>query len=301
MMKRLDDQASSWDTIAGLIQRYVLPAIEVVGTTLFYLPSASPFQRDRGKCAKDVRILYPLIAQRAVVLGFIVQGYGEMLLGETFLTLQAGQGIVVPPGVPYSSHVARQDRVPFSDWLWFAAYPYGVLLNRCQLIADEHRSSPVYFVADPLISGLLHRWYSQPDRRHGKWLLLTSFSLLAEATPMPMGMVSDLKETLQVTSPTLQLALQWLHRHYDAPFSLKALAAECSVSPNHLCRLFRRYLGTTPLGYLTRLRLTIARRLLEETPLSVHRVAEFVGYHDLRLFRRHFRRYFQAPPHHFRQ
>lgn len=109
-------------------------------------------------------------------------------------------------------------------------------------------------------------------------------------------MVNDLKDLLRVGSPTLQLALQWLHHHYNVPFNLKALATACSVSPNHLYRLFRRYPSTIPLGYLTRLRLTIARRLLEETPLSVHQVAEFVGYCDLRLFRRHFRRYFRASP-----
>lgn len=85
------------------------------------------------------------------------------------------------------------------------------------------------------------------------------------------------------------------------PWDIEALAAILGVTPQHLGRLFRRFLGRSPLDYLARLRLNRALQLLVDRPdLRVHEVGAAVGYPDPNYFIRLFRRYEGRTPGQFR-
>lgn len=60
--------------------------------------------------------------------------------------------------------------------------------------------------------------------------------------------------------------------------SLKMLAEHFNLTANHCSIVFRRVSGVPYKQYLTTLRLNEAKRLLIETDLSVHEIAESVGY-----------------------
>jgi AraC-like DNA-binding protein len=84
----------------------------------------------------------------------------------------------------------------------------------------------------------------------------------------------------------------------DGPGSLAELAADVSVSPAQLTRLFRQHTGMTPADYLHWLRLGRARALLERTFLSVGQVMSCVGLDDPASFSRDFvRQHGFAPSH----
>jgi len=68
------------------------------------------------------------------------------------------------------------------------------------------------------------------------------------------------------------------------------------VSPYYLCRLFKAHLNTSPLGYLTHLRVEVARRLLERSNLTVTEVAHLVGYANPAYLTRLFYKFFGNPP-----
>ncbi len=194
----------------------------------------------------------------------------------------------------------RGERIVPSDWLWFLVYPSGVMVHRCRLTPTAHEKSVHYFVSNPTLSDLFHAWaqrqHHRPNALRGKGLLLAFFSLLVEATAVSTNLMEQLPEQFSALPVPLQRAIQLMRCSYDKPFRLSQLAKWCFVSPYHLCWLFRRHLGMTPLGYLTHLRLTIARQFLEETELSVSEIAYLVGYSDLRYFRNLFAKRFGVPP-----
>jgi AraC family transcriptional regulator, regulatory protein of adaptative response / DNA-3-methyladenine glycosylase II len=75
-----------------------------------------------------------------------------------------------------------------------------------------------------------------------------------------------------------------------------ALGARLAVSPRHLRRIFNDQLGVTP-GQLARSRRAhFARRLLDDTDLTVADVAFASGFASLRQFNRQMREVFGAPP-----
>jgi AraC family transcriptional regulator of adaptative response / DNA-3-methyladenine glycosylase II len=74
------------------------------------------------------------------------------------------------------------------------------------------------------------------------------------------------------------------------------LGARLGVSARHLRRLFSTHLGVTPDGLARSARTHFARRLLEETDLSVSDVAFAAGFGSVRQFNRACRDVFRLPP-----
>jgi AraC family cel operon transcriptional repressor len=71
-------------------------------------------------------------------------------------------------------------------------------------------------------------------------------------------------------------------------------------SPEHLCRTFRRCLGTTPKAYLNRRRLAQAAVRLRESPIPIDQVARDAGFANLGHFHQLFRREFGETPGRYR-
>ncbi|MET7373126.1 GlxA family transcriptional regulator [Micromonospora arida] len=101
-------------------------------------------------------------------------------------------------------------------------------------------------------------------------------------------------------APTLEPVLEWLIGHLDRTITVEELAARAGMAPRTFARRFRAETGTTPHDWLTNQRVLLARRLLEETPLSVEAVADQSGFGDAAALRHHFSRRVGATPHSYR-
>ncbi|RLP90916.1 helix-turn-helix domain-containing protein [Micromonospora sp. BL4] len=101
-------------------------------------------------------------------------------------------------------------------------------------------------------------------------------------------------------APTLEPVLEWLMGHLDRTITVEELAARAGMAPRTFARRFRAETGTTPHDWLTNQRVLLARRLLEETPLSVEAVADQAGFSDAAALRHHFSRRVGATPHGYR-
>ncbi|WP_410814662.1 GlxA family transcriptional regulator [Micromonospora sp. 067-2] len=101
-------------------------------------------------------------------------------------------------------------------------------------------------------------------------------------------------------APTLEPVLEWLMGHLDRTVTVEELAARAGMAPRTFARRFRAETGTTPHDWLTNQRVLLARRLLEETPLSVEAVADQAGFGDAAALRHHFSRRVGATPHGYR-
>jgi transcriptional regulator GlxA family with amidase domain len=92
----------------------------------------------------------------------------------------------------------------------------------------------------------------------------------------------------------------WVHEHPDADLSVSALAARAAMSPRHFARLFSRETGVTPAVYVERVRVEVARRLLEETGLGLDAVAAACGFGSVETLRRSFQRTLGVAPRDYR-
>ncbi|WP_459616887.1 GlxA family transcriptional regulator [Bordetella sp. 2513F-2] len=81
-----------------------------------------------------------------------------------------------------------------------------------------------------------------------------------------------------------------------APWSVADLARAAHTGPRHLSRLFSEHAGCTPMEYLYRVRLALARELIRETRLDLERVAERAGFGSGHHLRRVWKRYEDGTP-----
>ncbi|HWB68905.1 MAG TPA: helix-turn-helix domain-containing protein [Solirubrobacterales bacterium] len=89
---------------------------------------------------------------------------------------------------------------------------------------------------------------------------------------------------------TLEETRRWAVERLREPLDVAAMARHARVSPRTFARRFRAETGTTPLQWLLAQRVLEARRLLEESDLSVEEVAWQAGFGNAASLRDHFRR-----------
>jgi AraC-like DNA-binding protein len=96
--------------------------------------------------------------------------------------------------------------------------------------------------------------------------------------------------------PHVSRALGLMHAEPSRPWTVDDLGREAGVSRSALAERFTSLIGEPPMQYLTRLRLALGARALEEGSEPVLHVAQRVGYESEAAFNRAFKREFGMPP-----
>ncbi|MEU6370231.1 helix-turn-helix domain-containing protein [Streptomyces sp. NPDC046931] len=93
----------------------------------------------------------------------------------------------------------------------------------------------------------------------------------------------------------------WIGEHLTEDLSAEALAARLHLSVRHFSRLFRERTATTPAAYVESARLEAARRLLQDSDLSLPEVAATSGLGSVESLHRSFRRRLGTTPAEYRR
>ena len=102
--------------------------------------------------------------------------------------------------------------------------------------------------------------------------------------------VSHPEET--VLPPPLRHIMEETDKRFtDKRLTLRAFAEELHLNESHLCRMFKRYFGTTFIRFITMKRLAKAKELLKYTQLSIAQVAEQCGFDPAGYFIKVFTKY----------
>lgn len=94
---------------------------------------------------------------------------------------------------------------------------------------------------------------------------------------------------------------EWALRRLAEPLTLDRLAREATVSPRTFSRRFAEDTGYTPMQWVLRARVDLARELLERTDLGVDQVAERAGLGTDANLRTHFKRVLGTSPSAYRR
>jgi AraC-like DNA-binding protein len=108
---------------------------------------------------------------------------------------------------------------------------------------------------------------------------------------------TDSSHAKSYMSPVLLKAKEYIDINFRNPeLNISKTAAKNSITPNHLCRIFRQELGVSPLEYINSLRLQHARELLTNSSLNVSQIALETGFQDPNYFSRLFKKRIGVSP-----
>lgn len=95
--------------------------------------------------------------------------------------------------------------------------------------------------------------------------------------------------------------LEYINRNYSIEMELNKCAKEFHTSPNHISRMFKKYLEKSFIAYINELRIRKARELLRDTELSIMEIADKVGYNNLNYFYKNFKKLTGVTPKMFKE
>lgn len=102
---------------------------------------------------------------------------------------------------------------------------------------------------------------------------------------------ADIKEgfLMALKDNRISNSLKIIHESPEKDWTLNQLAASANMSRSLYCREFKRFVGETPLSYLTNWRILKSKEILSESKENISEVANRVGYQSEAAFNRLFK------------
>ena len=229
----------------------------------------------------------------------------QYLLGSTRYRLQRGDVILIPPGISHCPLFPEKMRLPYERivvWVneelirefrrrW-ANDGRRKLLEPC-LLRTGGSSWEI-----PLQEAFL-RGCSESEQRQSGW----EVALYGNTTYLMMLLnraLSERQQPLQEHSELLDELLQYVEEKYTERITLQTAAHQLLVSESSITHTFRRRMGISFYQYVTKRRLSAARKLMEDGE-AVSSVGELAGFCDHSAFYRAFRREYGIAPREYRE
>jgi AraC-like DNA-binding protein len=308
----------------------LLRAVKLSGA-MFYNAEGSKPWRVAAPPSKTLGRYVGTDASHVIEFHFVTEGTGYIRVGEETTPFAAGDLLVVPHGDPHEMGNGTGAELLDSTGE-LPSLLKGELRRSCFGGGGETTSFVCGYLAceagliRPVLAGLprVVRVNVRTDAA-GQWLessILHAVERVTAAAPGSDVILARLAEVLFTEAlqrylsqlprgrtgwlagagdPTVGRGLAALHRRPAYPWTLDELAAEAAVSRSALTERFARYLGQSPMAYLTDWRLELGAEGLRTTSRSVLQVAADVGYESEAAFNRAFKRRFGAPPAQYRR
>ena len=219
---------------------------------------------------------------------WIIEGHAVAYYDQQRIEAPPGSLLLCRPGMTDRYEWALDSRTihaffhfnfqsPRSGWPSIDSWPLIRQLPPDDIVRPLFRYVlAVHSVAEPLRSALL----------------LPCVDLMARS--FVSGKMATLLEPHSSFPPPVEAALKLIRENTfqepSPPLNLQRLARAAHVTPEHLCRLFRRTLRRSPLECLRIARLERAATLLARSNLAVKQIADSTAfaspYHFSRMFRR---------------
>ncbi|MBB6481244.1 response regulator transcription factor [Spirochaeta isovalerica] len=100
--------------------------------------------------------------------------------------------------------------------------------------------------------------------------------------------------------PVIKKACQYIEENYYREISLEDTAAYCNLSTFYFSKIFKEHKKKNFITFLTEIRINEAKRLLNQTDLTMKEISGRIGYRDPNYFTRVFKRVEKCSPRHFR-
>ncbi len=116
------------------------------------------------------------------------------------------------------------------------------------------------------------------------------------AQPQAQSQTGQVGRLRGLDDESIARAMSLMHERPEHPWSVATLAQASYLSRTIFSERFRALVGVTPMHYLGSYRMTLAAEKLKNRQLSLHQVAEAVGYASDKAFSRAFQRWTGMTP-----
>lgn len=210
------------------------------------------------------------------------EGGGIMQSDGVERPVAAGSAVFIPAGVPHSYYPVED--IWRMHYVSFSGYSSEILLRQLGLLNIE-----VFAVDAGVLRNIFRRMMNtlRSDRFYGGY---TASAIVYEYIVEFNRQITGAGGKFALESASLTPVLNYIDEHYNEVIELETLCGIIQVTPQYLCRLFKKRLGTRPLEYVAQRRIQQAKIYLTEGNRSIKEIALEVGYRDAGYFSTVFKR-----------
>lgn len=230
---------------------------------------------------------------------YLVEGTAQIMIDNTKYKLNAGESIFVysgrlhsgitenPNGCILMSIIFHHDiiysepeqvRAALSDFMEGRSMPHTIYHNNS---AGEKKINT--FLQE------IYHLYNNPSVGNEIMIRARMYDIMAVILDEHLYIKTE-NHIQHVESVETNYVLLYIHSHYAEKIQLAELAKNTHMSPQALCRLFKRETGTTIIEYLNTYRIYNAAMLLRSTDKSINEIAEKCGFDTPSYFIKVFKR-----------
>ena len=233
---------------------------------------------------------------------FVRNGFYEQRIFRRNQEMHVGRLVVSKPNIEYVvRHIDDHPDLCTSFNFTDAFY---------EKVKDHYRPEAQWFFSNPDLHSILLTSHADVEYLHQLILrqVIQKSSLeiddlvlqLVEKVMFTLGNKPDvlpLSETLKKYHlSTIEKARDFLFLNFNKDVSLQQLADHCCISLFHFSRIFKAVMNQSPHQYLTELRLTHSKRLLQSTQQPITEIAFLCGFNSLEHFTTSFKNKFNTSP-----
>ncbi len=226
---------------------------------------------------------------------FIENGSLTLDLPDSKHTLIAGKGFFIKKGLPYvMQSVSSPCKV---HWVSFGC--------NCEEMLFKKIGLNNYFIYEQVnvdeMKMLLKKMYLLANEDHFYSSCQNSANVYQFIMEMYAMQEKVIENKPEEANPAFLLAKGYIEQYYFTDLKLDTLAEFAHVSPQHLCRLFQKYLNMRPSKYINLTRIKVAKWRLHATDMTITEIADEVGYSTPYYFTNTFKKYEHMSPSEYRK
>lgn len=218
-----------------------------------------------------------------------VEGSYDITLGNGKKERTGDGGFfIAPSGIQQTivHHINRESKRMICRWLFIdveinRAYKLDSLYQFPTVITDEHKNE---------LNILFDELFESDDIWSNYSCCYKILGLLLQSSEPSMRKIDE----------GIQKAVAYLTENYRSQMSIKELAKTANMSESNFYAEFRRDMGSSPIAYLNRYRLSLAADRLTETNDTINEISYEVGINDPLYFSKLFKKTYSMTPKEYR-
>ncbi|MGN0595919.1 MAG: helix-turn-helix domain-containing protein [Ruminiclostridium sp.] len=213
---------------------------------------------------------------------FTAEGTGKVFVdGRSFL-MKKGSMLYLSPGVPHEYYPANGQWK--TCWFVFRGQHLSEIMAALGFESYMLSTGSDIRVAEQIFSRLFSAM-SDPISGSEK-----CSELIYEFILNSIELFTEQKQSESIGG-VIDKVVSYIEQNYSKDITLAELAQVSALTPQYLCRIFRKKMGMRPLEYIARRRISAAKLLLDNSEKSVQEIGCEVGYPDPTYFGIVFKKY----------
>ena len=241
----------------------------------------------------------------------IVSGSAKHIYGEKSYKLQPQELLVIEPGMYHNYEECEFDyynlQVDFNKLkLPLFDLPHTAGFQKLFVLSPRSHCTPKGKPMRNILNAgefakaieLLKKMHDLQSRRENgyQWAMVSLFQAFMLLICQGDGESAD-NNKIQPTA--IGELVGWMTKHCEKDWTVKKMCQACRISRPTLFREFKKFYGASPLEYIKKRRVEIARQLLSTGLYNVTQVAERAGFDSVSYFSAEFRRLTGETPSHY--